>query len=324
MTVGNLYGMTQYGGAGVHCTSDFGCGTVFELSPGDHGQWTESILYNFCSLPNCADGGGAAAAPALGPGGVLYGVTAQTAFKLAPGASGWTLTTLYTFCSLPNCADGESPDGSLTLDAKGNLYGGTAYGGGMNVGECGELGCGLTYALHPQPDGQWKEIVLHDFQGGDDGYDPVGAVTLHGGGLYGTTNGGGTQGIVGYGTIYELTRGTGKNINEQFPWDFGANGAQGVEPEGGVTFDSRGDMFGATYGGGLASCDCGVVYGMKPLGNGKWGYAVLHAFDYSDGYVPDSGLTIDSKGNLYGTTMAGGQYEFGVVFELSPTATASK
>jgi len=50
---GNLFGMTEYGGDGSEC--EYGtCGTVFELTPGANGQWTESIIYNFCSLPNCA------------------------------------------------------------------------------------------------------------------------------------------------------------------------------------------------------------------------------------------------------------------------------
>lgn len=46
---GNLYGMTIQGGSND-------AGIVFELSPGANGNWTEAILYNFCSLPDCADG----------------------------------------------------------------------------------------------------------------------------------------------------------------------------------------------------------------------------------------------------------------------------
>lgn len=42
---GNLYGTTFYGGP-LGCTG-FGCGTVFELSPGDNGSWTEKVLHNF-------------------------------------------------------------------------------------------------------------------------------------------------------------------------------------------------------------------------------------------------------------------------------------
>src|ERR1700722_10095594 len=49
--VGNFYGTTLDGGA-------HGGGTVFELSPSGSGGWTETVLYNFCSAPRCADGAG--------------------------------------------------------------------------------------------------------------------------------------------------------------------------------------------------------------------------------------------------------------------------
>src|ERR1700683_2290223 len=41
---GNLYGATYTGGA-------YTDGTVFELTPGANGQWTETILYSFFSYP---------------------------------------------------------------------------------------------------------------------------------------------------------------------------------------------------------------------------------------------------------------------------------
>jgi uncharacterized repeat protein (TIGR03803 family) len=312
---GNLYGTTEYGGTGAHCNDDSGCGTAFELSPGANGEWTESILYNFCSLPNCADGGGSGAAPTLGPGGVLYGTAADTAFKLTPGSNGWTLTTLYTFCSLPNCADGYAPIGSLTLDGKGDLYGET---------ELGTDNGGTAFTLRPQPDGQWKETVLHTFGANKfGGTDPGRDVTLHGKALYGTMQGGGGQGCfgVGCGIIYELTRNPNDSgIDEQVVHAFGANGAQGFTPFATVVFDKRGNLFGITTEGGAPSCGCGVVYGMKAQGNGKWAYQVLHAFGASDGVEPNSTLTLDGKGNLYGTTAGGGANGGGTAFELSPMA----
>jgi hypothetical protein len=123
--------------------------------------------------------------------------------------------------------------------------------------------------------------------------------------------------------VFELTHGTGNSIQEQIVHAFGANAAQGLIPLGSVVFDQRGDLFGVTaYGGAGCGDGCGVVYGMKPQSNGKWAYAVLHTFNGSDGTLPQYGLTIDSKGNLYGTTNGGG--EGGIAFELSPTAQASK
>jgi len=310
---GNLYGTTTAGGI-----NNFG--TVFELTPGANGQWTETVLYNFCSLPLCADGASPGYPPTLGPGGVLYGAAGDHVFKLMPISGGWALTTLYTFCSLPNCADGNITFGGVVLDAKGNLYGETLEGGTTDGG--------VVFGLHPQVGGQWEEVVLHDFDVGDpsQGYDDSGGVTLHDHALFGATQAGGDSGCneAGCGTLFELTRGAGKTTNEQVLHDFGPSGAEGVNPIETVVFDQRGDLFGVTVEGGSPTCGCGTVYGMKPQGNGKWGFAVLHSFVGSDGATPDATPTLDSKGNLYGITGTGGPGEGGVVFELSPTTQASK
>jgi len=317
----NLYGTTQFGGDGKYCLGD-GCGTVFELLPGANGEWTESILWNFCSLPNCADGVGSAFAPTLGPGGSLYGVEGTTVFQLMPGSGGWTLNALYTFCEDEDCPTGSNPSSGVTLDAKGNLYGETAIGG-----QCTgyPLGCGVAYALHQQSNGQWEEFILHEFQeeSGEDGGNPHGGLTFHDGGLYGVTDEGGSNcvSIGGCGTIFELTRGSGQNANEQIVWSFGANEAQGFNPGyTWVVFDKQGNLFGVTGLGGLGD---GLVYGMRQQTNGTWEYAVLHAFDGADGVDPNAGLLIDSKGNLYGTTGGGGEYGYGVAFELSPVEQAN-
>jgi len=87
----------------------------------------------------------------------------------------------------------------------------------------------------------------------------------------------------------------------------------GSFPTGGVIIDSAGSLYGATIGGGNGSCSggCGVVYQLAPSANGKWKYAVLHKFNGSDGGQPLGGLTLDSKGNLYGTA-------YNVVYEITP------
>jgi uncharacterized repeat protein (TIGR03803 family) len=126
---GNFYGTTSGGGAN-------GGGTIYKLTPA--GKLT--TLYNFCSLPNCADGSLPYAGVIQDAGGNLYGttdlggevtncygVTSQgcgTVYKLSPTG---VLTTLYSFCSLSDCADGDFPQGPLTLGSDGNLYGTTSY-----------------------------------------------------------------------------------------------------------------------------------------------------------------------------------------------------
>jgi hypothetical protein len=50
---------------------------------------------------------------------------------------------------------------------------------------------------------------------------------------------------------------------------------------------------------------------------GKWTYTDLHDFTGgSDGGYPGGGVTLDKKGNLYGTTVLGGADNFGVVWEI--------
>jgi len=305
---GNLYGATVFGGAHGH-------GTVYELSPGGNGEWTESIIWNFCSLPNCADAGSPLVAPTLGPGGSLYGTTVVIAYQLTPGSGGWTFNLLYTdTCNVYGCG----LESSLTLHG-GNLY------GEENNGEC----CGQVYVLQPQPNGQWDLTVVYDFPNGtrESGSVPRGGLTFHDGGLYGDTAGGGSNCVKngGCGTVFELTRGLkATTINEQVIWSFGGDaGAQGVNPgDSWVAFNKQGDLFGVTGLGGESGD--GVVYGMKPQPNATWKYAVLHQFIGTDGVDPNAGLLIDSKDNLYGTTGGGGEYGYGVAFELSPTTQASK
>jgi hypothetical protein len=66
---GNMYGTTQYGGPNF-------AGNVFELTPSGNGAWTETIIYNFCSLSNCLDGGVPLAGLISDTSGNLYGTTA--------------------------------------------------------------------------------------------------------------------------------------------------------------------------------------------------------------------------------------------------------
>jgi len=73
---------------------------------------------------------------------------------------------------------------------------------------------------------------------------------------------------------------------------------------------------------------CGVVYKLTPTASGPWQQTVLYTFTGgSDGALPWAGVILDSAGNVYGTTQAGG-HAFtcnaggggcGVVYKLTPT-----
>jgi uncharacterized repeat protein (TIGR03803 family) len=148
---GNLYGTTEGGGSSFVC--DGGCGTIFELSP-NNGSWTETALYSFCSLSECADG----EEPLVGPlvrdsTGNLYGTTifggsyrncngdaCGVVFKLDPNG---TETVLHTFTG---GADGAFPFAGLTTDRSGDLYG-TAWQGGAPCFT--SYTCGVVFKITP-------------------------------------------------------------------------------------------------------------------------------------------------------------------------------
>jgi uncharacterized repeat protein (TIGR03803 family) len=93
----------------------------------------------------------------------------------------------------------------------------------------------------------------------------------------------------------------------------------GAYPASPLIKDSAGNFYGTTYGGG--SANAGIVFKVDPSGKST----VLYNFTGgADGSNPGSGLARDSSGNLYGTTVYGGNLSCtggigvgcGVVFKL--------
>jgi uncharacterized repeat protein (TIGR03803 family) len=97
-------------------------------------------------------------------------------------------------------------------------------------------------------------------------------------------------------------------------------------PEGGLVEDASGNLYGTTVGGGTYGV--GTVYQLSPpvKGSTTWTKTVLYSFQPwgSTGHTPSSELTIDSSGNLYGVTWAGGdgRCHCGVLYELIHPATS--
>ena len=95
------------------------------------------------------------------------------------------------------------------------------------------------------------------------------------------------------------------------------NGQDGANPYNGVILKG-GNLYGVTYDGGLYGN--GTVFELAPNGT-AWTETVLYNFTGgADGSLPFADLTLDGGGNFYGTTLYGGTYGGGVVFELSPTS----
>lgn len=246
-TAGNLYGTTYQGGTGPQC--EVGCGTVFELSPGADGQWTEKVLYNFCSQIGCTDGQNPTSGVIVDDAGNLYGTTPLggspqdgIVFELKPGAnSQWTESVLYEFQG--GDTDGSSPIGTLAQDASRNLYGTTQsgyYSGGLNNG--------TVFKLTPGTGNQWSESILYGFgaqPNAADGSVPVSGAVLDGtGNLYGTTIDGGAM---GWGVVFKLTpKNDGSWVESTL---YSMQGfASGYSPVG-LTLDSSGNLYGVAGGG---------------------------------------------------------------------------
>lgn len=214
-----------------------------------------------------------------------------------PGTRAQTFSVVHSFTG---GTDGANPLAGLVIDQSGNLYGTTSSGG--------DFGNGAVFKLS----GSGQETVLHSFTGKSDGATPEAGLILIGTNLYGTTTVGGASNA---GTVFEVTS-TGK---ETVLYSFNGN-TGGANPQASLARDAAGNLYGTTYSGGMAGK--GVVFKLvRPtVTGGAWTERVLHSFSSgTDGANPVAGVTFDARGNLYGTTSAGGAYGYGTVFRLTPS-----
>ncbi len=247
---------------------------------------------------------------------------AFAAFALAAPVLAQTFNVIYT---LPT----EWFSSQLTMDQAGNLYGVTANSGENKDSEICEDGCGAAFELSPNH-GRWVLTTLYTFQGVADGFNPQGQLTFGpDGDLYGTTLYGG---FWGFGTVYRLEPPCKSVCKGGVVWkhtvlynflngncDTGCDGRFSSTP---VTFDNVGNLYGITEYGGLGNNGAGqgTAFEMSPrsLGGAKWQETQLHIFGktQSDGTQPQGGLLRDDAGNLYGTTLTGGDNNYGTAYEL--------
>jgi uncharacterized repeat protein (TIGR03803 family) len=243
---GNLYGMTQYGGA-------YGAGVVFKLTP----EGKETVLYSFCTQGYpCIDGQLPVAGLVIDQMGNLYGTTlfggphaecytgdgCGVVFKLTPEGKE---TVLYSFCAQTSCTDGAEPYAGVAFDQIGNLYGTTYYGGAY--------GAGAVFKLTPKG----KQTILYSFcpqRGCTDGQNPYAALVLDlKGNLYGTTVYGGPYyecaGYAGCGVVFKLTPKGKETVLYSFCAQSNTCG-DGANPYAGLLFDQKGNLYGTTYRGG--------------------------------------------------------------------------
>lgn len=239
------------------------------------------------------------------------------AMNTIPSAHAQTFKVLHTFKG----NDGAGPDGTLTLDSAGNLYGTTYFGGKYTDG--------VVFKL----DTSGNETVL--VNGGPPGgsygaYPEYGVILDKAGNILGlfcaSPEGGGE--IIGL----SPTKDKGKIL-----YDFGTclNDCYVPSlPEGGLLQDKSGNLYGATYFGGVKGqglvCEmrgCGTIYKFDTDRT----FHVLYAFTGgADGAYPYGSLIHDAAGNLYGAALEGGDLSCpqgletngcGTVFKLAPDGT---
>ncbi len=275
-----------------------------------------------------------------------------TVFELVkPGKLGghWTELAIYSFQGVQQTSfDSAFPLAGLTFDAQGNLYGTTSGG-------ASPYDLGMVFELSPPSTtgGAWTKTTLYSFQGGTDGTSPRGQLVFdRQGRLYGTTS---TGAPLAGGTVFRLTPPSkaGSPWTETVLYDF-AGGTDGQNPAG-IVFDSKGNIYGTTSGGGgfgigdqytNSWSGGGTAFELTPGDPGKpWNENLTFLFptcysNPSDGDYcgpstqPESKLIWDRSGNLYGTTQIGGAIDncndqkgiyligCGAVFQLVPPATS--
>jgi uncharacterized repeat protein (TIGR03803 family) len=201
-----------------------------------------------------------------------------------------------------------------------------------NLTKCSQaaalLASALCTSLFAQPAGP-KLSTIYSFAGSPDGAYPIGNLAMDtGGNLYSATQEGG---VWANGSVVQL-KSSGSTWTESVLYSF-TGGADGGYPDGALTLDGKGNVYGTTLVGGNG---CGVVFELTSSG-GTWSENPIYTFTCGpDGTAPNGGLVFDASGNLYGTTGNGGPVNAacggygtdipagcGVVFQLAPPASGT-
>jgi uncharacterized repeat protein (TIGR03803 family) len=301
---GNLYGTTSEGGIDWNNPAVRGWGTVFELTPSGS-EWTERVIHFFVSGFRPSSG------LILNKAGDIFGETGGTGmaaggsiYEMKNESTGWKFGTLLTF---DGTDEGNYPNGGLILDGAGNLYGTT--------NSEGALCCGTVFEVKHGANDTWTRSLLYSFSGGTDGGFPQAPLVSNGPGkLYGTTMTGGdlSCGSGGCGVVFELSL-SGGIWTETVLHSF-TDSPDGNNSQAGMTFDKAGNLFGTTLVGGADGY--GSVFELMPQSGGEWEETILYSFtNGNDGAYPSNAL-LRRLGNIYSTANGGGQFGWGVVFEL--------
>ena len=287
------------------------------LAPAAHAQ-SFSVIHTFAGSDGIKPYAGVSI-----HGGNLFGTTAfgggnnGTVWELSHSGSSWLINPIsYLF------GTGNQPKARAVFGPDAHLYTIAEIGGAEGNGSVFSLTPPISICRTAQC--FWRETDVHSFAGSpSDGQYPGSGDLIwdQQGNIYGVT---GSGGLTNAGIVYELTP-SGNSYTEKILYNF-LGLADGAGPNG-VVIDSKGNLFGTAYSGGLQDCpqqqDCGVVFELTNVPGVGWQETVLYAFTGgNDGANPIGGVILDSLGNLYGTTRAGGMGGAGTLFELSPSGNS--
>jgi uncharacterized repeat protein (TIGR03803 family) len=281
---GNFYGIAPQGGSS-------NAGTVFKVTP----SGTLTVLHQFT---NGTDGSGPSCPPVEASNGDYYGTT-NGIFEGNQGTSTfYKVTSTGTFTLVHTFALSEGNRCSaVTLGTDGNFYGACLFGGANNLG--------TLYKITPEG----VVTVLHSLVASD-GQNEQGAflVQAEDGNFYGMGFNGGAD---NYGVIFQLKTNGTYTVLHTF-----TGGTDGGNPNADLVVGSDGYLYGAaSVGGSTTNCSagCGTLFKISTSGT----FTVLYSFDGTHGSNPQSNLTLDTNGVLYGVTESGGANGDGVFFSLN-------
>ncbi len=220
---------------------------------------------------------------------------------------------IYTFTG---GSDGGKPRSGLTL-AKGGVLYGTTWEDALDSP-------GTVFSLAPPVSrgGVWTLTTIFELSQTNSWYEPVGGLAIdRDGNLFGTTQGGGSQ---GGGVAFSLTPplSGGSSWADNLLYTF-ADSSVGWGPTSSLVFG----LGGAIYG---TDIERSAVFTLVPpaASGGSWSAYPLHVFGSSpdDGSNPGEGLVVGKDGTLYGVTRHGGAYGSdnygGTVYSVTPPAEA--
>jgi uncharacterized repeat protein (TIGR03803 family) len=261
-------------------------------------ETTFATLHSFTG----ADGDKSFAGLVSGRNGNLYGTTyfggAKNDGEVFQITIAGKLTTLHSFCSSRGCADGEYSYAVPVQGADGNFYGTTYLGGSKGDGT----------AFKMSPNGAFT--TLHNF-GGADGSQPLaGLAAVSDGNFYGTTNLGGSHNS---GSVFKIT--PSGQFTTLHSFCSKAACADGQNSYAALIQATDGNLYGTTLAGGTHGD--GTVFKISKGGTFTTLYSFCSQSGCADGEFPQTGLVQASNGNLYGTTILGGTYGSGTIFEIT-------